>query len=147
MKKTIVFLWLSILAMPLFSYTWIPFCPDSIPAENICFGVGSWKGVICSPDGMYLWEEDIEEWGFYTNCGLPAFFVPMNPDTTDEIQILPLYPGMFNGKILDHATNYSMLILRQFNPQTFILHFIVPFFLYTAGFPYLIRPVLKAYQV
>jgi len=72
MKKTIVFLWLSILAMPLFSYTWIPFCPDSIPAENICFGVGSWKGVICSPDGMYLWEEDIEEWGFYTNCGLPV---------------------------------------------------------------------------
>ncbi len=72
MKKTIVFLWLSILAMPLFSYTWIPFCPDSIPANNICFGVGSWKGVICSPDGMYLWEEDIEEWSFYTYSGLPV---------------------------------------------------------------------------
>jgi hypothetical protein len=53
------------------SYTWQSFCPDTIHANNICFGVGSWKGVICSPGGMYLWEEDIEQWTFYT-YGLPV---------------------------------------------------------------------------
>lgn len=47
------------------SYTWQSFCPDTIHANNICFGVGSWKGVICSPGGMYLWEEDIQAWTFY----------------------------------------------------------------------------------
>ena len=71
MKKTIVIIWLSILGTPLFSYTWIPFCPDTIHANNICFGVGSWKGVICTDEGMYLWQEDIEEWSFYT-YGLPV---------------------------------------------------------------------------
>ena len=71
MKKTIIIIWLSILAIPLFSYTWIPFCPDTIHANNICFGVGSWKGVICTDEGMYLWVEDIEEWSFYT-YGLPV---------------------------------------------------------------------------
>ncbi len=54
------------------SYTWKASAPDSIHATNICFGVGSWKGVICSPEGMYLWEEDIEEWTFYTYGGLPV---------------------------------------------------------------------------
>ena len=58
--------WLSILVTPLLSYTWIPFCPDSVHADNIIFNVGSWQGVICSPGGMYLFEEDIQEWVFYT---------------------------------------------------------------------------------
>lgn len=71
MKKTIVFIWLSMFSLPLFSYTWVPFCPDSIKANNICFGVGSWKGVICADEGMYLWEDDIMEWSFYT-YGLPV---------------------------------------------------------------------------
>jgi len=53
------------------SYTWQSFCPTTIHANNICFGVGSWKGVICSPEGMYLWEDDIEEWTYYT-YGLPV---------------------------------------------------------------------------
>ncbi len=53
------------------SYTWQSFCPTTIYANNICFGVGSWKGVICSPEGMYLWEDDIEEWTYYT-YGLPV---------------------------------------------------------------------------
>lgn len=53
------------------SYTWQSYCPSTIHANNVCFGVGSWKGVICSPDGMYLWEEDIQEWTYYT-YGLPV---------------------------------------------------------------------------
>lgn len=71
MKKTIVIIWLSVLTIPLYSYTWVPFCPDTINANNICFGVGSWKGVICTDDGMYLWEDDIMEWSYYT-YGLPV---------------------------------------------------------------------------
>jgi hypothetical protein len=53
------------------SYTWQSYCPSTIHANNVCFGVGSWKGVICSPVGMYLWEEDIQEWTYYT-YGLPV---------------------------------------------------------------------------
>ena len=71
MKKIIIIIWLFLLSIPLFSYTWISFCPDTIHANNICFGVGSWKGVICTDEGMYLWQEDIEEWSFYT-YGLPV---------------------------------------------------------------------------
>jgi len=71
MKKTIIIIWLFLFSLPSFSYTWIPFCPDTIHANNICFGVGSWKGVICTDEGMYLWQEDIEEWSFYT-YGLPV---------------------------------------------------------------------------
>ncbi len=70
--KNIVKIFL-LLFIPLLSssYTWQSFCPDTIHANNICFGVGSWKGVICSPNGMYLWEPDIEEWSFYS-YGLPV---------------------------------------------------------------------------
>lgn len=46
------------------SYTWQSFCPDSIHANNIYFGAGSAYGVISSPTGMYLWEEDIQQWTF-----------------------------------------------------------------------------------
>ena len=72
MKKIILICWLSALVLPGFSYTWVAFSPDSIQATNICFGVGSWKGTICSPDGMYLWQDDIMEWSFYTYGGLPV---------------------------------------------------------------------------
>ncbi|MEZ5198572.1 MAG: T9SS type A sorting domain-containing protein [Bacteroidales bacterium] len=72
MKKTIVFLWLVMFSFPLYSYTWIPFCPDTINATDVCFGVGSWKGVICCDEGMYIWEDDIMEWSFYTYAGMPV---------------------------------------------------------------------------
>jgi len=71
MKKAIVIFCLSLFTIPCFSYTWIPFCPDTIHANNICFNVGSWKGTICSPEGLYLWEDDVMEWSFYT-YGLPV---------------------------------------------------------------------------
>ncbi len=71
MKTLIVSL--MILVMPIigFSYTWVPFSPDTINATNIVFGVGGWHGVICTDDGMYVYEEDIQEWVFYT-YGLPV---------------------------------------------------------------------------
>jgi hypothetical protein len=71
MKNFVIFFALISLPFTSHSYSWQCFCPASIHANNICFGVGSWKGVICSPEGMYLWEEDIEEWTFYT-YGLPV---------------------------------------------------------------------------
>jgi hypothetical protein len=72
MKKAAIFIWLFIISSNIYAYSWIPFCPDSIQANNICFNVGSWKGLICSDNGMYLWEEDIEAWSFYTYAGLPV---------------------------------------------------------------------------
>lgn len=72
MKKTIIIIWLSILTIHLFSYTWVPFCPDTINANNICFGVGSWKGTICTNNGMYIWEDDIMEWSYYFYGSLPV---------------------------------------------------------------------------
>lgn len=71
MKNIVVFFVLISLPFTSHSYTWQSFCPDTIQATNICFGVGSSKGVICSPEGMYLWEDDIEQWTFYT-YGLPV---------------------------------------------------------------------------
>ena len=55
MKNIVISLALIFLPFVSKSYTWQSFCPDTIHATNICFGVGSWKGVICSPDGMNLW--------------------------------------------------------------------------------------------
>lgn len=71
MKNIVIIFLLVLFPFISHSYTWQSFCPTAIHANNICFGVGSWKGVICSPEGMYLWEEDIEEWTFYT-YGLPV---------------------------------------------------------------------------
>ncbi len=71
MKNIVIIFLLVLFPFTSRSYTWQSFCPEYIHANNICFGVGSWKGVICSPEGMYLWEEDIEQWTFYT-YGLPV---------------------------------------------------------------------------
>ncbi len=72
MKKVVLILLVVFSVTVIHAYTWIPFCPDTIHANNICFGVGSWKGVICSPNGMYLFEDDVQEWAFYTYGGLPV---------------------------------------------------------------------------
>ncbi|MCF8369825.1 MAG: T9SS type A sorting domain-containing protein [Bacteroidales bacterium] len=54
----------------LFAYTWVAVGPDSINATNICFGLSNLTyGVICSDDGMYIYEDDME-WHHYT-YGLP----------------------------------------------------------------------------
>jgi hypothetical protein len=71
MKNVTYILCLALLPILEFSYNWFSYCPASIHANNICFGVGSWTGVICSPEGMYLWEDDIQQWTFYT-YGLPV---------------------------------------------------------------------------
>jgi hypothetical protein len=71
LKNIIIFLSFISLSFTAGSYTWQSFCPTAIHATNICFGLGSWKGLICSPEGMYLWEEDIQEWTYYT-YGLPV---------------------------------------------------------------------------
>lgn len=72
MKKIVLILLVVFSVTVIHAYTWIPFCPDTIHANNICFGVGSWKGVICSPNGMYLFEDDVQAWAFYTYGGLPV---------------------------------------------------------------------------
>jgi hypothetical protein len=68
MKNILIILFFVLVPALSKSYTWQSICPDSIEANNIYFGAG---GVICSPGGMYLWEEDIEQWIFYT-YGLPV---------------------------------------------------------------------------
>lgn len=73
MKKLIFFSAVFFILMPGYSYTWISFCPDSIHATNVCFGVGSSKGVICTPDGMYLHDDYNLVWNYYSNGGLPVW--------------------------------------------------------------------------
>ncbi|MBC8487618.1 MAG: T9SS type A sorting domain-containing protein [Bacteroidetes bacterium] len=73
MKKLILFSAVFFILMSGYSYTWISFCPDSIYATNACFGVGSSKGVICTPDGMYLHDDYNLVWNYYSNGGLPIW--------------------------------------------------------------------------
>jgi len=71
MKKLVILFLALIFSFPTFAYNWIPYCPDTIHATNICFGLGFSAGLICSPDGLYLYEDDME-WHFYTFGGLPV---------------------------------------------------------------------------
>ncbi|MCD4746023.1 MAG: T9SS type A sorting domain-containing protein [Bacteroidales bacterium] len=73
MKKLILFLTVLLIHTSGYSNTWHSFCPDSIHATNVCFGVGSSKGVICTPDGMYLHDDYNQVWNYYSNGGLPVW--------------------------------------------------------------------------
>jgi len=121
MKKIIIIIWLFLFSLPSFSYSWIPFCPDTIHANNICFGVGSWKGVICTDDGMYLWEEDIEEWSFYT------YDLPVTGATyLDSERILV---AMGNGTYSDGVYSFNLqthqfeMVEWMINPNFLIQNF------------------------
>jgi len=121
MKKLVKILLIVLFPLIGFSYTWVPFCPDTIHANTICFGVGSWKGVICSPDGMYLWEDDIEEWTFYTYGGLPvkgvAYF-------NSEKILVAMGEGTFSDGVytFDLETHEFMVVEWIINPN-FLLHY------------------------
>ena len=73
MKKLALLLIALSIQVSVYSYTWQSFGPDTIHAINACFGVGSSYGIICSPDGMYLYDDNTQEWNFYTNAGLPVW--------------------------------------------------------------------------
>ncbi|MCD4665771.1 MAG: hypothetical protein K8R68_10925, partial [Bacteroidales bacterium] len=73
MKKLALLLIALSIQVSVYSYTWQSFGPDTIHAINACFGVGSSYGIICSPDGMYLYDDNSQEWNFYTKAGLPVW--------------------------------------------------------------------------
>jgi len=52
------------------AYTWIPFGPDTLHATQCRFGITMGMGVICSPYGICIYEDDME-WHFY-ETGLPV---------------------------------------------------------------------------
>ncbi len=81
MKKLILFLIIMTAHECAWSYTWISFCPDTINATNICFGVGSNKGVICTNNGMYLHDDFNQVWNYYNHLGFPVQeAVPLNQE-------------------------------------------------------------------
>jgi len=122
MKKRLIFLLIVLFPLFGFSYTWISFCPDSIHANNIIFGVGDWQGVICSPDGMYLFEEDIQEWAFYTYGGLPvkgvAYF------SSDKI-LVAMGEGTYSDGVytFDLETHQFEVVEWIINPN-FLVHYL-----------------------
>jgi len=120
MKKLVKILLIVLFPLIGFSYTWVPFCHDTIHANNICFGVGSWKGVICSPDGMYLWEDDIEEWSFYT-YGLPVKGVAYY---NSEKILVAMGEGTFSDGVytFDLETHEFMVVEWIINPN-FLMHY------------------------
>ena len=71
MKKLFIISIIVFFQSSLLAYTWVPYCPDSIHATNICFGLGSIQGLICSTDGMYIYEDDME-WHHYSYAGMPV---------------------------------------------------------------------------
>ncbi len=46
------------------AYTWIPYGPDTIAVTNCRFGIAMGMDVICSPDGLFIYEDDME-WHYY----------------------------------------------------------------------------------
>ncbi len=70
MKNIALIFCFTLLHIPGFSYTWVNICPDTIEATNIYFGAGSSYGVISSPVGMYVWEDDIQQWTFYPQLSI-----------------------------------------------------------------------------
>gem|GEM_PF-452770 len=72
MKKYAFIILLLSFFTPARAYNWIPFGPDTINALNICFEAGPTFGVICASNGMYIFEDNIQEWVFFSYGGLPV---------------------------------------------------------------------------
>jgi len=72
MKKLALLMFVLSIQASVYSYTWLSFGPDTINASNACFAVGSSFGIICSDEGMYLYDDNNQEWNFYTYGGLPV---------------------------------------------------------------------------
>jgi len=69
-KLSLLFITVTI-ALVSHAYTWNPVGPDSANISKICFGVGLPYWVLCSDDGMYLYNYSTQECDFYT-YGLPV---------------------------------------------------------------------------
>jgi len=120
MKRSIVFLALIFCSITLFSYTWVSFSPETINANNICFGVGSWKGVICTDEGMYLWEDDILEWSFYT-YGLPVTGAAY---LDNEKILVTMGNGSFSdGVYTFHLETKQFEVVKYIANPNFLLHY------------------------
>jgi len=71
MKKLTTLLAAISLTLSGFAYTWDPLAPDSANITRFAFGVGLPYFVMCSDDGMYLYNYSTQECEFY-NYGLPV---------------------------------------------------------------------------
>ena len=70
MKILAITLLLSFSSIICSAYTWIPFGPDTINASLCRFGIAMGQSVIISPDGLYIYEDDMV-WHLY-EFGLPV---------------------------------------------------------------------------
>jgi hypothetical protein len=120
MKNLIVILMILLLPLVGFSYTWVAFSPDTIDAKNIVFGVGGWHGVICTDDGMYLYEEDLQEWVFYT-YGLPVKGAAV---LNNEKILVVMGNGSYSDGVytFDRTTHEFTVVEWIINPN-FLLHY------------------------
>lgn len=79
MKKFTILLIVLLFSVSCFAYTWNPIGAIQMNATKICFGITFSEWVICSDDGLYLYNITTHETEFYT-YGLPikgaAYFEP-----------------------------------------------------------------------
>lgn len=70
--KRPIFFFLFIISLPL--YAWQNYGPEGIVATNICFAdLPNCGEMICTDDGMYLYNDDNYEWDYYSDGGIPVF--------------------------------------------------------------------------
>ncbi len=71
MRKPIIIL-LLVIPLSLSAYTWVPFGPPGIHANDMVFNVGADNLiVICANDGLYISDSSMN-WDHYTTFGLPV---------------------------------------------------------------------------
>lgn len=112
MKKYLILTMLSLVFTNLFPATWKSFCPDTINANKICFEVGlDYTGVICSDAGMYIYNDTIEQWEYFTIGGYP--FPVIEAANLSPYKILVI---MGNGSYSDGIYTFD-LQTKQFEEQ------------------------------
>ncbi len=114
MKKIFFLIVTLAIQVSTYSYTWIPYGPENIIVNNVCFGVGSSGGVICTDDGMYIYDDYTQLWNLYTYGGLP-FWEAANFNATKILII------MGDGSWSDGIYTFD-LVTHEFEPVEWIVN-------------------------
>ncbi len=120
MKKAtilIVLLFSSLQILQAQEYTWNTKWPDTLDASNICFGVTLHHWIICTSEGMYLYNISTEEIDFYT-YGLPIHeAVYLNEDNF----LVVMGDGSWSDGIYTFNLNtFEFMVVEWFPLPTFL---------------------------